>query len=154
MFYEQSNNSEIQNIYDIKNKIFLESKIVYNNKNMNLMICESDFDIIFLNPSFEEIKSEKIITNYRIQFTSKYSYFLSKNNSISNMNILVEPLIITIDLYELKYSLSFYNNMMKFLFESLYMKYVPYLKPEDVIYQKGKPIIIQRKKSLAKICSA
>ena len=153
MHYEQSNNSENQSKYDIKNRAFLESKLVYNNKNMNLMICGGDFDIIFLYPSLKEIKSEKIITNYRIQFTSKYSYFLSKNNSISNMNILVEPLIITIDLYELKYSLIFYNNMMKFLFESLYMNYVPYLKPEDVIYVKGKPFIIKRKKSLAKIIS-
>ena len=151
IFYEQSSNSENQNIYDIKNKEFIESKLLYNNKNMNLMICESDFDIIFIYPSYKDNKTEKIITNYRIQFTSKYSYFLAKKNSISNMNILVEPLIITIDLYQLNYCLSFYNQMMKFVFESLYMNYVPYLKPEDIAFVKGKPIIVKRKRSLAKI---
>ena len=115
------------------------------------MIFESDFDIIYLYPSHTDIKKEKIISNYRIQYTSKYTYFLSKNNSKSTMRILVEPLIITIDLYQLKYSLNFYNDMMKFLFESLYQNYVPYLKPEDVIYINGKSIIIERKKSLYRI---
>ena len=151
MFYEQSNNLEKQNIYDINKKQLLKTKLIYNNKNMNLMIFESDFDIIYLHPSNIDIKSEKIISNYRIQYASKYTYYLSKNNSKSTMKILVEPLIITIDLYQLKYSLNFYNDMMKFLFESLYQNYVPYLKPEDVIYINGKPIIIERKKSLAKI---
>ena len=151
MFYEQSNNLEKQNIYDINKKQLLKTKLIYNNKNMNLMIFESDFDIIYLYPSHIDIKKEQIISNYRIQYTSKYTYFLSKNNSKSTMRILVEPLIITIDLYQLKYSLNFYNDMMKFLFESLYQNYVPYLKPEDVIYINGKPIIIERKKSLAKI---
>ena len=151
MFYEQSNNLEKQNIYDINKKQLLKTKLIYNNKNMNLMIFESDFDIIYLYPSHIDIKKEKIISNYRIQYTSKYTYFLSKNNSKSTMRILVEPLIITIDLYQLKYSLNFYNDIMKFLFESLYQNYVPYLKPEDVIYINGKPIIIEKKKSLAKI---
>ena len=151
MFYEQSYNSESQNVYDIKKKTLLKTKMLYNNKNMNLMICESDFDIIFFYPNHKEIRQDKIISNYRIQYMSKYTYFLSKKNSISNMNILVEPLIITIDLYQLKYSLQFYNDLMKFLFESLYMNYVPYIKPEDIIYVKGKPIVVKRKKTLAKI---
>ena len=151
MFYEQSNNLEKQNIYDINKKQLLKTKLIYNNKNMNLMIFESDFDIIYLNPSYIDIKKEKIISNYRIQYTSKYTYFLSKKISKSTMRILVEPLIITIDLYQLKYSLNFYNDMMKFLFESLYQNYVPYLKPEDIIYINGKSIIIERKKNLVKI---
>ena len=120
MFYEQSNNLEKQNIYDINKKQLLKTKLIYNNKNMNLMIFESDFYIIYLYPSHIDIKSETIISNYRIQYASKYTYNLTKNNSKSTIKILVEPLIITIDLYQLKYSLNFYNDMMKFLFESLY----------------------------------
>ena len=151
IFYEQSNNYQNQNIYDIKNKVLLSTTLLFNNKYMNIMICESDFDIIYLYPNHKEVKAEKIITNYRIQYSSKYSYFHTKKNSISTMNILVEPLIITIDLYQLKYSLKFYNDMMKFLYESLYMNYVPYLKPEEIVYVKGKPIVIKKKKTLAEI---
>ena len=151
IFYEQSNNEERQNLYDINNKTLLKTKLLYNNKTMNLIICESYFDIIYFYPSHKGIKTDKIISNYRIQYTSKYTYFLSKKNSISTMNILVEPLIITIDLYQLKHSLNFYNDMMKFLSESLSSNYVPYLKPEDVIIINGKSIVIQKKKSLVKI---
>ena len=151
IFYEQSNNSQNEEIYDLMNKTLLKTKLLYNNKNMNLIICESDFDIIFLSPLYKEIKTEKIISNYRIKYTSKYTYFFSKKNSISNINILIEPLIITLDLYQLKSIVQFYNDMMEFLFFSLYTDYVPYIRPEEIIYVKGKPMIVENKKNLGKI---
>ena len=70
------------------------------------MIYESDFDIMYFND--KGIRNDKIISNYRIQYRSKYSYLLSKKHSISNMNILVEPLILNVNLYQLKYLMKFY----------------------------------------------
>jgi hypothetical protein len=42
---------------------------------------------------------------------------------------------------------------MKFLFESLYSNYVPYIKQEDVVYIKGKPVLIKRRKTIKNIIS-
>ena len=146
IFYEQLYNSEKENIYDINNKALLKKKLLFNNSNMNIMIYESNFDIIFFNQ--KEINNDKIILNYRIQYRSKYSYFFSKKNSISNTNIIVEPIILNINLYQLKYLINLYYDLMKFLYESLYSNYIPFLKPEKVIYVKGKPIVINRRSGL------
>ena len=146
LFYEQSSNKENEHIYDITNKTLKEGKLLYDNKTMNIMIYESDFDIMYFND--KGIRNDKIISNYRIQYSSKYSYLLSKKNSISNMNIMVEPLILNVNLYQLKYLMNFYFDLMKFLFESLYMNYVPFLKFEDVIFIKGRPVLLKRRKSI------
>ena len=152
IFYEQSSNSEHELFYDIHNKALIKGNLLYDNKTMNIMIYESDFDILYYNQ--KQVKNDlKIISNYRIQYQSKYSYLLSKKNSISNMNILVEPLILNVNLYQLKYLINFYYDLMKFLYESLYTNYIPYLKFEDVIYVKGQPIIKKRKKTLKKLIS-
>ena len=149
IFYDQSSNSEKEQIYDFDNKKILNEKLLFDNKNMNVMIYESDFDIIYYNEKC--IRNNKIISNYRIQYNSKYSYLLSKKNSLSNMNIIVEPLILNINLYQLKYLIKLYSDLMKFLFESLYLPYIPYLKEENVIYVFGKPYVNKRKNNIKKI---
>ena len=146
LFYEQSSNKENEHVYDINNKTLIEGKLLYDNKTMNIMIYESDFDIMYFNE--KGIRNDKIISNYRIQYRSKYSYLLSKKNSISNMNILVEPLILNVNLYQLKYLMNLYFDLMKFLFESLYINYVPFVKFEDVIFIKGKPVLLKRRKTI------
>ena len=151
IFYEQSSNSETEQLYNINTKKVLKGNLLYDNKNMNIMIYESDFDIIYFNQ--KGIRNDKIITNYRIQYISKYTYLLSKKNSISNMDILVEPLILNVNLYQLKYLINLYYDLMKFLFESLYSNYVPYIKQEDVVYIKGKPVLIKRRKTIKNIIS-
>ena len=39
---------------------------------------------------------------------------------------------------------------MHFLFESLYSNYVPFIKFEDVIYIKGKPTLLKRRRKTIK----
>ena len=151
IFYDQSSNRENENIYDANNKTLMEGKLLYDNKTMNIMIYESNFDIIYFNE--KGIRNDKIISNFRIQYNSKYSYLLSKKNSISNMNIIVEPLILNVNLHQLKYLINFYFDLMKFLFESLYSNYVPLLKFEDVIYVKGVPKLVKRRKSIKLLVS-
>ena len=68
LFYEQSSNTENEHIYDINNKTLMKGKLLYDNKTMNIMIYESDFDIMYFND--KGIRNDKIISNYRIQYRS------------------------------------------------------------------------------------
>ena len=149
IFYEQLSNSETENYYNMNNKTLIKGKLLFDNRSMNIMICESDFDMIYYNQ--KEIINDKIMSNYRIQYNSKYTYLLSKKNLISNMNITVEPLIMNMNLYQLKYIINLYYSLMDFLFKSLYSSYIPFLKQEDVIFIKGKPIVVKRKINLKKL---
>ena len=149
IFYDQSSNSETEHVYNINNKTTLKGNLLYDNRNMNLMIYESDFEIIYFNQ--KAIRNDKIISNYRIQYRSKYSYLLSKKNSISNMNIIVEPLILNVNLYQLKYLINLYYDLMKFLFVSLYENYVPFLRLDKVIFVKGKPILMKKRQTIKNI---
>ena len=149
IFYDQSSNSETEHIYNINTKTLLKGKLLYDNKSMNIMIYESDFDIIYFNQ--KGIRNDKILSNYRIQYRSKYAYLLSKKNSISNMNIIVEPLILNVNLYQLKYLINLYYDLMKFLYESLYSNYVPFIKYEYVFFVQGKPIQMKKRNTIKKI---
>ena len=76
MFYDQSSDSETMNIYN-KQKKLIQTVISPNNSYINLMIYESNFDLIEYNKDKKEFifnkRINKIISNYRIQFTYKYS---------------------------------------------------------------------------------
>ena len=148
IFYDQSSDSETIKIYD-KNKKLIQTIIKPNNSYLNLMIYESDFDIVKYNYEKKlfilQEKLNKIISKYRIQFTYKFSNVEINNQSLSDINILIEPIIVDINLEQFKEILIFYNQLMKFLYENLYEYYIPYIKPENVIYHKGKEFINKKK---------
>ena len=154
MFYDQSSDSETINVFD-KNKKLIQTVIRPNNSYLNLMIYESDFDIIKYNLDKKEFvfhkKANKIISNYRIQFTNKFSNITSNNQSLSEINILIEPIIIYICLYQFKDILIFYKQSMQFLYVNLYEYYIPYLKPDNVVYYQGKEFIKKKKLTFKKL---
>ena len=154
MFYDQSSDSETMNIYN-KQKKLIQTVISPNNSYINLMIYESNFDLIEYNKDKKEFifnkRINKIISNYRIQFTYKYSNLTIDNQSLSDINILIEPIIIDICLDQFKDILLFYYQSMKFLYEDLYEYYIPYIKPENVVYIHGKECIKKRKLTFKKL---
>ena len=155
MAYDQSTETETIKRY-IKNKKQLLDTIEKPNKNnMNIMIYESDIDLIsydFINQKFLFKKQAyKILSNYRIHFTNKYLYLSSNKQSLSNIDILIEPIIINMSLEQFKDLLLFYNLLMKFLYENLYEIYIPYIKPENVIYHEHKKYIMKKKITIKKI---
>ena len=149
MFYDQSSDREIINVYDNYKNYLVQTLIKPNNSYLNLMIYESDFDLIKYNIKNKQFinnkKMNKILSNYRIQFTNKYSNLEVNKQSLSEINIFIEPIIIDISLEQLKDILIFYNKLMTFLYENLYEYYIPYVKPENVIYFQGKPYINKKK---------
>ena len=155
MFYDQSSDSETIQVFDIKKKNLIKKFVLPNNSNLNLMIYESDFDIIKYSLKNKHFiynkKNNKILSNYRIQFSYKYSHLQINKQSLANIDILIEPIIIDICLDQLKDILIFYNKSMKFLYENLYEYYIPYIKPENVIYFKGKPYINKKKLTFKKL---
>ena len=155
MFYDQSSDSETIQVFDTKKKKLVKKFILPNNSNLNLMIYESDFDIIKYSIKKKEFiynkRINKILSNYRIQFNYKYSNLQINKQSLADIDILIEPIIIDICLDQLKDILIFYNQSMKFLYENLYEYYIPYIKPENVIYFKGKPYIDKKKLTFKKL---
>ena len=154
MFYDQSYDSETIKVFDI-NKKLIQEVIRPNNSYLNLMIYESDFDIIKYNLEKKEFifnkRINKIISNYRILFTNKYSNITINNQSLSEINILIEPIIVNICLDQLKDVLIFYNQSMTFLYENLYEYYIPYIKPENVVYSQGKEYVKKKKITFRKL---
>ena len=155
MLYDQSYIDETINIYENLKKKCIKTIVRPNNSYLNLMIYESDFDIIKYNNNKKEFsnnkKINKIISNYRIQFTNKYSNLIKNNQSLSDIDILIEPIIINIYLDQLKNILLFYYQSMEFLYEKLYEYYIPYIKPENVAYYKGKAYVKKKKITFKKI---
>ena len=155
MAYDQSSETETIKRYN-KNKNQLIDTIEKPNKNnMNIMIYESDIDLIsydFTNKKFLFKKQAyKILSNYRIQYSNKYLYLSSNKQSLSNIDILIEPIIINMSLEQFKDLLLFYNLLMKFLYENLYEIYIPYIKPENVIYHDHKKYIMKKKNTIKKM---
>ena len=155
MAYDQSSETETIKRYN-KNKNQLIDTIEKPNKNnMNIMIYESDIDLIsydFTNKKFLFKKQAyKILSNYRIKYSNKYLYLSSNKQSLSNIDILFEPIIINMSLEQFKDLLLFYNILMKFLYENLYEIYIPYIKPENVIYHDHKKYIMKKKNTIKKM---
>ena len=155
MAYEQSKVTEIIKIFENKKKEPIKIIQKPNNSYMNIMIYESNFDLInydILKKTFKYNKNEdKILSNYRIIYTNKYINIPESKQSLSNMDILIEPILINICLDQLKDLLLFYNQLMKFLYENLYEIYIPYVKPENIISYKGKKYIKKKNLTLKKI---
>ena len=156
MFYDQSSDGETMKIFDTKKKL-IQNIIRPNNSYLNLMIYESNFDIIKYNKEIKGFifneKNNKIISNFRILFTYKYSNEAINKQSLSEINILIEPIMINICLDHLKDILIFYNQSMKFLYENLYEYYIPYIKPENVVYHQGKEYVKKKKITFKKLAN-
>ena len=155
MIYDQTYEKEISKIFNNKRKKLIKTIERPNIGNMNIMIYESDIDFIEYN-KIKQIfilkrKSKKILSNYRIQYTCKSIYLPENNQYLSKTDISIEPIIIKINLDDLKNMILFYNQSMKFLYEKLYEIYIPYIKPEDVRFHKGKMYIKKKKLTLKKL---
>ena len=155
MIYEQSSETEIVKIYNNKKNILLYLKQRPDKSSINIIIYESDIDIIKFdyrsNIFLLKKKENRILPNYRIQYTNNYTYLPSTKQILSKTDILIEPIIINMTLDELKDLTLFYNQLMKFLYENLYEIYIPYIKPENVIYSKGKKYIKKKKITIKRL---
>ena len=144
MVYDQSSIREIEKQYNKKNKL-VSVKENQIKSNMNLMIFKSEIDLIKYDIKKKKFlyrkKTYKILNNYRIQYTNNYLYLPIKKQSSSKIDISIEPIIINLSLDQFKELLLFYNKLMKFLYENLYEIYIPYVKPENVVFLEGKKYI-------------
>ena len=149
MVYDQSSERVILMNID-KDKKNFEAIKRPNNNNMNIMIYDSDFDLIKYDITKNKFKfnkeQEKIISNYRIQFTYNYSYCEENKQTLAKKDISIEPIIVKINLENFKDLLLFYNQLMKFLYENLYEIYIPYVNYYNVVYHNGNKEIKKKKK--------
>ena len=155
MLYDQSYEKEISKTFYRKRTKLIDIIEKPNYGDMNIMIYESDIDFIEYNLIKQKFifknQSRKILSNYRIKYTSKYIYMPTNKQSLSNTDISIEPININISLNDLKNLILFYYQSMKFLYENLYELYIPYIKPENVIFKKGKAFVIKKKLTLKKL---
>ena len=156
MYFDLTFSMDSNNVYDdiitLPSRKLLaqiyETKLSY----MHVSLSKCEFDVVFLIPNTKHFThnaaSERLVSNFRFKCNIESYIAPFAEQSIMNINILMEPLILAFGMRQVRTLYSFYNeNFNKFMNE-FNEKYFPFIKPEQIV--NGVVMIPKKKKRTLK----
>ena len=140
------------NIYKIPQNLLIEKIYDIQDFSMNLLISKVYLDIEFKNdePSQFIYENEKIVSNFRMSYFSSSFLYIPQKQSMTLVDINLEPLFCKFGVKQMGKMLEFYNKVLSFWFDYNNIKYIPYMKPEYII--NGVVVIKPKKKKTFREC--
>ena len=152
LIYNQQMRNLYTNIYKIPQNLLIEKIYDIQDFSMNLLISKVYLDIEFKNdePSQFIYENEKIVSNFRMSYFSSSFLYIPQKQSMTLVDINLEPLFCKFGVKQMGKMLEFYNKVLSFWFDFNNIKYIPYMKPEYII--NGVVVIKPKKKKTFKEC--
>ena len=152
LIYNQKIRNLYTNILQLPQNFLIEKTYEKQKSTMNLLISKVYLDIEFKNyePSKYIYENEKLVSNFRMSYYLSSFLYIPKEQSMTIVNMDLEPLFCKFGVKQMGKILDFYNDFNSFWFDYNNIKYIPYLLPEYVI--NGKVIINPHKKRTFREC--
>ena len=152
MYFDLTFTMDASNVYD-DIIVFPSRKLlaqIYETKTsyMHVSLSQCEFDIVYILPKSKQfthnLASERLVSNFRFKCNIESYIMPYIEQSIMNIDVEMEPLILAFGMRQVRKLMSFSNVALGYL-PKLEEKYIPFIKPEDV--QNG-IVMIQKKKKI------
>ena len=155
MYFDMTFSMDATNVFD--NILAIPSRKllaqIYETKTsyMHVSLSQFDFDMVYFNPKTKLFTknppSERFLSNFRLKVSIESGISPYIEESVMNINVLLEPLILSFGMRQVRKLMGFSTKATAVL-PKLQEKYFPHIKPEYVV--DGVIHLPQKKKYKAK----
>ena len=140
MYFDMTFSMDATNVFD--NILAIPSRKllaqIYETKTsyMHVSISQFDFDMVYFNPKTKNYSrnppSERFLSNFRLKVSIDSGISPYIEESVMNINVLLEPLIFSFGMRQVRKLMGFSTKALEIL-PKLEEKYFPHIKPEYVV---------------------
>ena len=140
MYFDMTFSMDSSNVFD--NILAVPSRKllaqIYETKTsyMHVSLSQVDFDMVYFNPRTKHFSknppSERFLSNFRLKVSIESGISPYIEESVMNIDVLLEPLILAIGMRQVRKLMGFMTKVTDFL-PKLEEKYFPHIKPEYVV---------------------
>ena len=139
------------NVYDeivsFPSRVLLAQIYETKTSYMHISLSQCEVDMVYYLPNTNQfthnIASERLVSNFRFKCNIESYIFPHVEQSIMNIDVEMEPLILAFGMRQVRKLMNFSTNALGFL-SKLEEKYIPFIKPENI--QNGVVVMPNRKK--------